>query len=331
VGALRLFDSDASGELRFSEFCSALADMQYKGDVPGLWRDLGGSVSNSLSLGALDPENAAILDVFARWCTAKLGGPIEVFRAIDADQTDSLRADEFAEGLRTLGFFEESILTEELVLANLYPLLDQSGHGCITPDHLIFLEKDKQKRARIERQLSRIREKGAEGAPEPLQKDAERFLHGLSVSVLLGGKNWKLASNSSTMRRSLSASFQSQSLPSSPSRTRHSMRASTRGSQLTSPHSPLSPDSLQSLQSIQSFQSFQGPQSPQSAAPPSPQGASPPSPHRGNELRLPKALPRRRSDIGQFPLTHHDDLPHRKSHRSLSNPAILSLPAIVQA
>merc|ERR1719401_1105523 len=57
----RYFDSDGDGELSFIEFCRALSDLQYRGDVPGLWRDLGGVNTNTLTLEALDPENAAIL------------------------------------------------------------------------------------------------------------------------------------------------------------------------------------------------------------------------------------------------------------------------------
>merc|ERR1712232_373474 len=94
------------------------------------------------------------------------------------------------------GFFEvdyvpANLATEELVLANLYPLLDQNGHGCVTADQLMFLEKDRVKRARIQSELARIREGGIEAAAEPLRNDAQRMLHKLCMrNTSAGGKHW---------------------------------------------------------------------------------------------------------------------------------------------
>lgn len=234
----RYFDSDGDGNLDFREFCEALIELKYKGDVPALWTELGGAHSNSLTLEALDPENATVLDYFGDWCASTMGGPLEVFKEIDADGSYSLTADELVEGMQSLGFFglpdrPAGLETEADVLDRLFPLLDQNGHGCITPSQLLFLEKDVEKKQVLERQLARIAKLGVQAAPEPLPNDAQRMLHHLAMSTTMLGGKWKNTkvtnsddyfglqrrpkrSSSSRGHRSSASSFASVSNPTSP-------------------------------------------------------------------------------------------------------------------
>jgi len=119
------------------------------------------------------------------------------FQVIDDDGSDSLTVDEFAEGLTELGFFAvpdipDVLSTELKVLTNLYPLLDASGTGACSCEQLMFLEKDKDKRAKILRELARIREFGKDvGGAEPLKSNAQKMLHKIACKTTpLGGQHW---------------------------------------------------------------------------------------------------------------------------------------------
>jgi len=197
----RYFDSDGDGELDFNEFCHALVELHYEGDVIRLWHDLanGNRPENTDTLGLedMDIESAAALNFFGQWTYTNFGGPSEFFMKVDDDDSDSLTTDEIADGLVDLGLFNcpglPGVLdSKEKVLANLYPLLDANGSGAISCEHLMFLETDKEKRQRVLRELARIREYGKDvGGAEPLKSHAAKMLHKIAHrTTQLGGHHW---------------------------------------------------------------------------------------------------------------------------------------------
>jgi hypothetical protein len=106
---------------------------------------------------------------------------MEVFQAIDDDGSDSLTMDEFCAGLARLGFYKAPniparIASIELMGRNLFPYIDQDGHGCVSGQEFLCLEKDKRKREILKHRLTQVEKHGGVALTVPLPKQAEGFV-----------------------------------------------------------------------------------------------------------------------------------------------------------
>lgn len=145
-------DADNSGALDFREFCQALRDLGYIGNIRTLWFNLDSENSGSVTLKELDPQAAHALEKFRALSTTRYGSIPEMFkRALDQDHSGTVALAEFVEASTALGY------TDELEVAELFSyLLLRPGCRFITLEDIMFLQSwEDTKRKKAEK--SRLR------------------------------------------------------------------------------------------------------------------------------------------------------------------------------
>mmetsp|Transcript_51555 Transcript_51555/g.122629 ORF Transcript_51555/g.122629 Transcript_51555/m.122629 type:complete len:652 (-) Transcript_51555:5-1960(-) len=188
----RHFETEDSSSVEFPQFCTGLSALQIETDAVNLWRRLAGT-GKTLGIESVDEESADILDFFVAWCKPTLGGPIEVFEAMDSDASDSLLDKDFVDGLSALGFFDDPSLPEKLetpekVCENLYPLLDQRGLGTVGRFDILFLERDEYKKELFRSGFQFSAQKGRKGmqVTAPPSHEAHSLLNRMLRSCVSG-------------------------------------------------------------------------------------------------------------------------------------------------
>jgi hypothetical protein len=224
----RYFDKACEGTIDFSTFCQGLLHLGVHCDIVSLWHDLGGDVNNSLTLHNVDVSGSQIMHYFGQWCTGVLGGTYEVFTTMDVQGTDQLTEADFVAGLDRLGFFSapglpERVASPELVLQNLFPVLDPHSHGVVRARDFLIWEANPTKQRLAKRELNLIARLGRDVAAETkLPKNAERMLfaprrwHCEEWLAAYWDGSHKFPAASPTTQRPCSASLPSHSRRSSP-------------------------------------------------------------------------------------------------------------------
>eukprot|EP00928_Gymnodinium_smaydae_P020502 TRINITY_DN1791_c0_g2_i1.p1 TRINITY_DN1791_c0_g2~~TRINITY_DN1791_c0_g2_i1.p1 ORF type:complete len:1251 (-),score=231.11 TRINITY_DN1791_c0_g2_i1:58-3738(-) len=103
-----LLDNDGNGKVSFVEFCLAMRDVGFKGNMKKLWKELDQDGSGFITLDELDPEGSAAIKEFRHLAIEKYGNFLEAWGKFDSNKTNSVDIDEFVTGCADLGYSKDA-------------------------------------------------------------------------------------------------------------------------------------------------------------------------------------------------------------------------------
>mmetsp|Transcript_11279 Transcript_11279/g.24952 ORF Transcript_11279/g.24952 Transcript_11279/m.24952 type:complete len:367 (+) Transcript_11279:20-1120(+) len=139
-GWLLHLDPAQTGRISYTQFCNAVREMGYVGDISLLWSELDENASGFVTLDELDPVCLRLFEAFRDTCIHHFGGMDEAFRyGVDQTRTGTATVDEllaFCENFRAFPDVENLEETVEM----LFKAFDLAGAGMLTSASIAFLD-----------------------------------------------------------------------------------------------------------------------------------------------------------------------------------------------
>lgn len=131
---VKLIDRSYSGKATWADFKAALQQINFKGNFAAAWLALDEDNSGHITLQEFDETAADTLATFRCWCDSEFGGVVLAFRAMDADESQTLSYKEFRKGVKEHGYRGHDV-------QRLFHSLDIESKGQLRPEDLFFLDE----------------------------------------------------------------------------------------------------------------------------------------------------------------------------------------------